>query len=614
MPDEATHIQFDSPEVSETFRVNQEKRTISGLAVPWGKVARSGFARWRFAPNSLRWSDARRVKLNLNHNPEQAVGYALGLRNTSEGLDVTFKVAEVPEGDRALALASGGVWDGLSIEVDFEEDGDEGWTPDPSDRNVRLVNQARLRGVALTAMPAYDDARVAAVVATRNTSEEIHMAENDQAKVEEREEVDNSPASPAEMRRFMEMMVDKFGEVNTTQFEHLGNSITSGIVAALERIDDPQDGRQSVRAARFQVEKEQPVYTFDGYGPSLVRDAWKAAMEQDQDAHDRLRRYRAQTEEWARLGHSAKFSGRTSAQFATVTTGNASEIIPPGYRPDLYVDELTQGRPLVNGMSRGMISNAAPFTVPIFGSSSGTTADHVEGVNPTDGSLDFGAKTVSPQAISGKLILTREMVDSGNPAIDQIAFQTMRESYARQTEAKAYAMLNGADGAGGTIDNGFVPSGAQVSTTSGDGGDLLLGIREALALYPFNRFAAPNRAFLSKEATTQLATAVGGDDRPLLPSVGAVNTAGVGNAVTNGWFVDGLAHIPAWAITENTSADADVFTFNQADIWIWESPTLLFRYEEKSGPALIELALFGYFGAHILRPVGLSAIRHTVSG
>jgi hypothetical protein len=46
-------------------------------------------------------------------------------------------------------------------------------------------------------------------------------------------------------------------------------------------------------------------------------------------------------------------------------------------------------------------------------------------------------------------------------------------------------------------------------------------------------------------------------------------------------------------------------------VWVWESPLLTFRFEEKQGPANIELNIFGYFGTHLLRPVGLSGIRIT---
>jgi hypothetical protein len=64
-------------------------------------------------------------------------------------------------------------------------------------------------------------------------------------------------------------------------------------------------------------------------------------------------------------------------------------------------------------------------------------------------------------------------------------------------------------------------------------------------------------------------------------------------------------------MTGNAAGDADVLMINSNDAWAWESPLLTFRYEERSGPAFIDLALFGYFSTRILRPVGLASIRHT---
>lgn len=614
--EEITQLSFDGPEVAETFRVNAEKRTISGLAVPWGKVARSGFARWRFKPNSLRWSDAKRVKLNLHHDPAQAIGYALGIRNTSEGLDVTFKIAEVPEGDRALALAKGGVLDGLSIEVDFE-DGD-GWQPDPADESIRLVTQAKLRGVALTSMPAYDDARVAAVAAQRNQGG-IVPPEAEETPQESTQAPDAGALFEANISSLADKIAESHQKLTENLAESLGESFSAGIKTALEDLAAPQGGPEPVKAARYAVVREAPVYTLDGRGPSLVRDAWYASREHDDEAKERLRRFQNQTAEVAKVAADRlSFMVAERAMFAEVNTTTAAEVIPPGYRPDLFVPQLEQGRPIVNALSRGTIANATPFVVPVFKAASGMTGDHTEGEPPTEGTLELDTKTVTPGAISGKLPLTREIVDSANPAIDQIALAAMREDYARQTEAKAYAALNGSSGQGGAVTNGFVSSGAQVYEPAADivdgedtsaGALLLKAVRQQLALYPFRRYAAPTRALMSQRATTAFATAEDKNGRPLLPSVGAQNAAGMGNAVQVGWFVDGLAHVPAWAISETDPGDADIFTLNSADVWAWESPVLSFRFEEKQGPEIIELALFGYFAVHILRPVGLSAIR-----
>jgi len=359
--------------------------------------------------------------------------------------------------------------------------------------------------------------------------------------------------------------------------------------AALENLPAPQDGPQPVRAARFHVTREEPVYRFDGTGHSLVRDAWYAARERDDEAAERIRKYRVQQGEMAKLaGHYA-----ATLRFAAQSTGTAPEIIPPGYRPDLYVPELMRGRPLVGLCSRGTISNATPFVVPKFGSSTNATADHVEGTNPTDGALAFATETVTPTAISGKMVLTREIVDSSNPAIDQIALATMRESYNRQTEQKVYDALNG----------------ASTNTVTYSEASVITDVRGLLADYPFVRFAAPTGAAMNQKVTKTFATAVGADGRPLLPSVGAENTSGLGNAVDQGWFIDGLRFVPAWAIGDSPTDDVALIV-NRADVWVWESPLLTFRFEEKQGPALIELALFGYFATHVLRPAGIFAVRN----
>ena len=168
MSDDVTSVAFDSPDVYAAFRVDVNKRTVSGLAVPWGKVARSGRRKWRFAQGSLRWVDEARVKLNRDHDHSQILGRALRLQNTPKGLETTFFIARGDDGDRALSLAEDGALDGFSVEIDFDDEAGDSHETDPNDGSVRLVRQAILRGVALTGMPAFDDARVTSVAASRD--------------------------------------------------------------------------------------------------------------------------------------------------------------------------------------------------------------------------------------------------------------------------------------------------------------------------------------------------------------------------------------------------------------------------------------------------------------
>lgn len=596
-------VQFEAPDPQD-FQVDPERRTITGLLLPWGKVANNGMGKWRFTEGSVSWSAVSRIKLNLHHNSTDLVGVATRLQSASRGLMGTFKVGRGPEGDAALQRAEDGILDGFSVEVDF--DSYDSWRPDPTDESVRLVDQANLRGVALTGTPAFDDARLTSVKASRNQKGNGMP-----------EDKGNGQPQTFDFDGFVGGLTDSMKETQKNLVEHLGQSVaesfSAGIKAALENITSPQDGPQPVRAARYTVTRESPIYSLNGAGPSLVRDGWYAAMHRDGDAIDRLRKFRMQTEDLSKLTHSEL----QRQKFTTVTTGNASQVIPPGYRPDLFVPMLAQGRPMVNALSRGVIENATPFVVPTFVSVTGATADHVEGTNPTDGTLTLGTKTVSPGAVSGSLVLTREIVDSANPAIDQIALNAMMESYNQQTETKVYTLLNGANGAGGVITSGFVPSGAQAATFASTGGTpfaeaaLIKGIRQQLAKYPFARFASPGVGLMGQNATSIIAGTMDSTGRPIFPSIGAQNGSGLGNAITQGWSVDGLPFVPAWAMTGTAAGDSQIMFLNALDGWAWESPLLTFRFEEKQGPAKIELDLFGYFATHLLRPKGLSGIRIT---
>jgi phage head maturation protease len=592
-------------DTAATFSADSERRIISGIVVPWGKVARNVGMLWRFAQGSLRWADTKRVKLNLHHDRERSIGYAARLHNTVDGLEATFKIARGEEGDQALKLAEDGVLDGFSIEVPFD-DGFK-FQRDPNDPDVRVVTQGRLAFVGLTADPAFEDARATYIAAVREEGREMP---NEEGAVK-LEEDDASMKFDATVERLATKVVDTQNKFMEGLAQSIGESVSAGMRAAVEDMGQPE-GRGEVKAARYSVTREEPVYRFDGSGESLVRDAWNSITAKDENAIERLRKFRQQTEDIVRLHQDGTLN------FAPQSTSTASQVIPPGYRPDLYVGDLFRDRPFIEAATRATIPNAAPFSVPVFSSVSGASADHVEGTNPSDGSLTFTTRTVTPQAISGRIVLTRELVDSSNPTIDNIALQEMRESYARQTEAKVYTLLNGTSGAGGTITTGFVPSGSQAATFASTGGTpyaavaLVNGIRQQMALYPFRRFSAPTAVLMGPNATTTLATANDSTGRPIFPSVGPVNAVGsTGGSVTTAWNVEGFAFQPAWSITGTAAGDTQIFIFNRSDVYVFESPLLTFRFEEKQGPANIELNIFGYFGTHLLRPVGLSGIRIT---
>jgi HK97 family phage portal protein/HK97 family phage prohead protease len=153
--DPAVAVVLDA--VTDTsFSVDLDARTITGLAVPYGKPAMSKGRLYQFAKGTLRYGDISRVKLLIGHDFSKAVGYATSLEEKDEGLFVGFKVARGDEGDKALLLAEDKVLDGLSIGL-----GDGGKFSTKA--GVFHAVEAPLAEISLTPCPSFDDARVLSV-------------------------------------------------------------------------------------------------------------------------------------------------------------------------------------------------------------------------------------------------------------------------------------------------------------------------------------------------------------------------------------------------------------------------------------------------------------------
>jgi hypothetical protein len=240
--------------------------------------------------------------------------------------------------------------------------------------------------------------------------------------------------------------------------------------------------------------------------------------------------------------------------------------------------------------------------------SAGLNGTNNEGTGPSTGTItDHTYRTVSPTAQSGEFVITRELVDSSNPAIDQIASAAMREEYAQDTEAVIAAAI-----AAATDDNtgaGQSTEGCYVYTSTGTGNDLAAEIRLVEGEFPFHRFTvAPDRVLASSQGWGSLVQAVDDVGRPLFPFAGAQNAYGTVGQAAQSMNIDGLPGVPAWALS--TTWD-DVVMFNHVDAWAWESSLLNFRFEEKQGPENIVLNIWGYFGFQILRYTGIHSIAHT---
>lgn len=602
-------------------------RTITGLAVPFGQAAWVGGVPVPlvFDAESLTWSTPERVKLLTQHDQDRPLGHATALTAGDAGLVATFTVADGPDGDRALAEAADGRRDGLSVGVELDDDTwQRAWDAWMDGDLTPVRASGRLREVSQCAVPAFDDARITATddgqdatagtspadgdaTATtqtltaaggEHTTQEVHMGRQ----LATAQAGAPSPADvQAAMRGYATATATPAAQVAPqpapapqAQAADTGATSTaaapeasSGQGTAQAQQPAPQ-GPATVQAAAgaataqrdevVQVLSEPATYTFDGHGHSFVRDAFRARLEADVEAAGRLSRFRAELAEMAALG-------RRLATGAVQTRTAFPEVIPPGYRPELMIDAIDQGRPINSRLQSIPISDATPFRIPVEGDFDGV-ADHVEGTaHVAEGTLTLDEITITPKAVSGAWRVSREMVDASNPAIDRIALSAMQRDYRNLTESRAAAALAAADA---------VP-GAAVNTVAG-----LLG---RIFDFQTQRQLPPDFVALAPGYYKTFVTETASDGRPVLPYLNPSNASGTTQAGYAGASAQGVPLVAAWALDAGEG-----FLVRSEDVAVFESPLLTFQFDEVEGPGVIKLALWAYHVVAVLRTAGVDYI------
>lgn len=137
-----------------SLHVDVASRTIEGVAVPYGRVARTRSRRYRFAPGALRYDDVGDVRLLREHDRSLRLGRMVEHEERPVGALTRYLVDRGRRGDEALALALAGRL-GLSVGVDFDAPTDT--VPDPQHTGVTFVLRAFWRETSLTQWPAFHD-------------------------------------------------------------------------------------------------------------------------------------------------------------------------------------------------------------------------------------------------------------------------------------------------------------------------------------------------------------------------------------------------------------------------------------------------------------------------
>ncbi|MGL5851629.1 MAG: HK97 family phage prohead protease, partial [Phycicoccus sp.] len=507
-------------EMAAPAEVDVERRTISGLAVPYGVIGYSAAVPHMFSKGSLTYSETSRVKLFVNHDVNRAIGVATVLTDTDDGLRAEFRVGAGPAGDEALALAADGIYDGLSVGLAF---GGE-WEPDED--GVQHAKSVRLIEVSLTPAPAFDGARVTSVAASATTGVTMSTTAVE------------APPAPV----FTDEQVKQFTDAIRAQ------------VAA--QVPPPP----AVIPAGEGVTRTELPYRFDGTQAEhcFLDDIREGYSQGQSDSRERVEQF---------IGEF--FGAAAGPQF--ITGANVASLTPNQQRPELYVPNLQFTRPLYDLVSTGTITDKTPFVLPKFGSVGNLVNPHVENVEPTYGTFTATAQTVTPGAHSGKLDIVREVWDQGgSPQLDTILWGEMTQAWFESVEQQIRTLLAASPTAelnlAGAVDTPLV--------------DALTGYYAGLQFVRGgNRFTA---TAADSKLYTALVNAKDAQGRKHLPILSPVNALGSTDAGLQRTAIGSQEIVPSWALATGTNTRS--YNFVPSSVWCWTSTPsrLTFEYQVKS--------------------------------
>lgn len=554
--------------VSAAFSVDMDKRTITGLLVPFGKTGRSGGKVWTFGADSMVWDDPTRVKLLMDHDFKQAVGHATALDKRSDGIYAKFKVARGDAGDRALILAEDKVYDGLSAGV-----GHGGKLT--ASNGVHTFSGAPLIEGSLTPIPAFDDARVHAVAGSA-------VPEGNAMKCTKCGQLHAAGVTECDAAAVAAFEADK-QTITFTAEQH------AALLAMLPKAPEPKpaEGPAVISASEggtFSVTEPAP-YRFDGIrGEHDFSTDLFAGARGDSEAMQR----------------ATKFTQDAFLQAATfdVDSANVASLNPARNRPEMYVDQKAYVTPFYDALYKGTLADQTPFTFPKFTSASGLVADHVEGVEPTPGTFVAGSQTVTPTASSGKVEITREVFDAGgNPQVSTLIWNKMVRAWYEALEAKAVGVLDAAS-----------PTAIPLTTAAADD-DLVNELEAAIAALQFIRGGNTfNFAGTHIDLYKKLAAAVDSTGRKLLPMYGPANANGQARSRFGSLDVAGVEFVPAWSLGASGTVSESSYLVDTNDVHVWNTAPQ--RLEFQYRVAYVDLAIWGYSAAAISDLTGVREITY----
>jgi HK97 family phage major capsid protein len=383
------------------------------------------------------------------------------------------------------------------------------------------------------------------------------------------------------LRSNMTPLAERIMELRAIDDQRMSTATALTEIPDLGALPQTREGHAVV-----QVRSEELVYRSGADAGaermSFFRDLLHAQRDGDTESRSRLDRHNLQMR-------------------AAGTTTTGTGVIPPTWMFNEFAIIAHGARPWADTLRHVGITDANPIVIGKQATPGAVVAAQGgENTVPSDGSFNANQLTISPVTYTGKVDVSRQLLDGSNPAVDGLVFTDCMGAYNEQIETAVVAAFTAASGFAATI---VYPGTAPVYA------NLFDAFVDAGASVRKHRKSAPKVVFCSEGAWAYMAKSKDTAGRPLVTTGyhGPVNAYGLGDAVVYGQVageVVGLQVIPSWAGVDNS-----LYVLKADDSLLLESSTFNFRYEEVLGPETIRLGVWGYAAPVITRyPLGIAFI------
>lgn len=271
-------------------------------------------------------------------------------------------------------------------------------------------------------------------------------------------------------------------------------------------------------------------------------------------------------------------------------------VIPPVWLAQEFQLQTRQERRVASAVRNLPLANAAPLSLPK--QTAGTDAVVLEQAAENNATSftdawDTDVDTVAPKATSGGQIISRQLLDSGNPAVDAMIYTDLLSAYDSKVEAKVVAAMITAAGAA-LAGNTYATEAAWTALTDAQVSDIPLDL--ALAVRVARKLPA-DILITSVARYGEFLKLKDSTNRPLMPqdSAGPMNVIGTGSVAVDG-RIHGLGVLASDGITQYPES---LIAARASDTILFESPALRFSYEQPLGPESIKIGIWAYTATYV---------------